>query len=82
MQDIKEEKFIENLLVDELQLILKKYRKLIGLLNHSAILTEEISKYAKLENLKSLAVPQIIDIRWNSLYMSLDKFFQLETLSR
>ena len=71
-------KLIENLFTEELKETVKKFKKIVSMFHHSPLLSEKLENYAKEYNINSSKIPQIIEIRWNSFYLSLEKFLELK----
>lgn len=52
-------------------------KKLITKFNHSAIMMEELNAYRKSNKKPELCFKTIIEIRWNSVYLAIERFLEL-----
>ena len=53
-------------------------KKIITSFSHSGLLTENLANYRKLDRKPILAVKTFVDIRWNSIYVSVHRFIELQ----
>lgn len=52
-------------------------RKIISTFSHSALLTEKLNDYRKSDDRAVLALKTFVDIRWNSIFDSVNRFIEL-----
>lgn len=56
---------------------MKKMKKLINRFRHSAILMENLDKYREANDKSKLSFLTIINIRWNSIFLAVERFIEL-----
>ena len=52
-------------------------KKIIDSSNHSPLMMEKLNKYRDDDSKKALNLVNFIDIRWNSLFLAIERFIEL-----
>ena len=56
---------------------LRKMKKVTGLINHSAVQKQRLDELRKIDNKPALSILTIVDVRWNSIYLAVQRFLEL-----